>query len=96
MVDYVISQATKEMVSGNPANTTFSEYWTFGRQGDRWVLYEIDQSVTATELLEMQPAARPEASMPLARAANGRTISVHESPRTPPPRRLARQDARRL
>lgn len=53
MVDYVIHERTKELVSGNPDNATFKELWKFVRNGNSWVLDEIDQSVSASELLNM-------------------------------------------
>lgn len=59
MTDYVINERTKEHVSGDANNASFKELWRFIRSGNTWVLDEIDQSVSASELLNMVARKQP-------------------------------------
>ena len=53
MIDYMIDEKTKEHISGVAEDQTFKEFWKFVREGDNWVLDEIDQTATSRELIKM-------------------------------------------
>ena len=54
MVDYVINEITNEQVAGNGDNETFRELWSFIRLNDKWLLDEIHQDISASELLKLK------------------------------------------
>ena len=54
MVDYVINEITNEQVAGNGDNETFRELWSFIRFNDKWLLDEIHQDISASELLKLK------------------------------------------
>ncbi len=53
MIDYLIDEKTKEHINGLAENQSFKEFWCFIREGDSWVLDEIDQTATSRELINM-------------------------------------------
>ena len=51
MTDYIIDETSNQVVKGDPKKTEhFNELWKFIRSGDTWVLDEIDQDVSISEL----------------------------------------------
>jgi len=51
MIDYTIDDTNNRVVSGNSKKAeTFAELWKFVRIGNTWVLDEIDQSVSLSDL----------------------------------------------
>ena len=51
MIDYTIDDTNDRVVSGNNTKAeTFTELWKFIRVGNTWVLDEIDQSVSLSDL----------------------------------------------
>ncbi len=51
MLDYHINENTKDVVSGDSSKaTTFAEIWTFVREEDKWMLDEIDQKVSLSDV----------------------------------------------
>ena len=53
MIDYVIDEKTKTSVSGSGVKLPFQELWHFVRQGDTWVLDQIDQEASIGDLAGM-------------------------------------------
>lgn len=51
MIDYTINDKTAAVLSGdNSQPETFKEIWTFVRDRNKWVLDEIDQNVTISDI----------------------------------------------
>lgn len=50
MVDYMWDEKTQQTVSGKQLYESFREVWNFIRQGDEWVLDEIEQTVDTQSL----------------------------------------------
>ncbi len=51
MIDYTIDDTNDRLVSGNSIKAeSFTELWKFVRAGNRWVLDEIDQKVSLSDL----------------------------------------------
>lgn len=51
MIDYTINDKTTAVLSGdNSQPETFKEIWTFVRDRNKWVLDEIDQNVTISDI----------------------------------------------
>ena len=51
MIDYTIDDTNNRVVSGNNTKAeSFTELWKFVRIGNTWVLDEIDQSVSLSDL----------------------------------------------
>lgn len=51
MIDYTIDDTNHRVVSGNNKKAeSFTELWKFVRSGDSWVLDEIDQKVSLSDL----------------------------------------------
>lgn len=51
MIDYTIDDTNNRVVSGNNTKAeTFTELWKFVRMGNTWVLDEIDQNVSLSDL----------------------------------------------
>ena len=50
MIDYTINDTTNSIVSGKREAESFTELWKFIRAGDTWVLDEIDQTVSLSDL----------------------------------------------
>jgi hypothetical protein len=55
MIDYTIDDKTGKIIDGKKINLPFKELWRFIRQGDTWVLDEIDQNVTISDLRDFDP-----------------------------------------
>jgi len=53
MIDYVVDEKTKAHVAGDPQDLGFREFWRFVREGDTWVLDEIDQKASMSGLVSM-------------------------------------------
>ncbi len=43
-VDYYVDDRNQKFLRGDESSARFQEFWTFQRQGDRWLLREIEQS----------------------------------------------------
>ncbi|HEX7517371.1 MAG TPA: Tim44-like domain-containing protein [Chthoniobacterales bacterium] len=54
MIDYTIDDTTNAIVSGKREAESFTELWKFIRAGDTWVLDEIDQKVSLSELRDFK------------------------------------------
>jgi hypothetical protein len=51
MIDYTIDDTNNRVVSGNNTKAeSFTELWRFVRSGNTWVLDEIDQKVSLSDL----------------------------------------------
>jgi hypothetical protein len=51
MIDYTIDDTNNRVVSGNNTKAeSFTELWKFVRGGNAWVLDEIDQNVSLSDL----------------------------------------------
>ena len=50
MVDYTIIEKTGRLIEGEKKNNSFKELWKFKRQGNTWVLDEIDQDISASDI----------------------------------------------
>lgn len=51
MIDYTINNKTTAVISGdNSQPETFKEIWTFVRHRNKWILDEIDQNVTISDI----------------------------------------------
>lgn len=60
MINYIIDDKTKKLVSGDDKHyEPFEEIWHFKREGNKWMLNEIDQKVTIYSLLENSPEEKP-------------------------------------
>ena len=55
MVDYTIVEKSGELIDGEKKNNSFKELWKFKRQGDTWLLDEIDQDVEISDLRAFNP-----------------------------------------
>jgi len=64
MVDYTIDDTNNRVVSGNKTKAeSFTELWKFVRAGNTWMLDEIDQKVSLSDLKSFE--ARTDSSVPL-------------------------------
>jgi predicted lipid-binding transport protein (Tim44 family) len=54
MSDYTMDDRTDSVVSGNREAEDFTELWKFIRAGDVWVLDEIDQKVSLSDLRDFK------------------------------------------
>jgi predicted lipid-binding transport protein (Tim44 family) len=53
MINYIIDDKTEKVISGdNKHYKPFEEIWHFKREGNKWVLSEIDQKVTVYNLID--------------------------------------------
>jgi hypothetical protein len=50
MKDFMADDRTRDIVSGKDSSEKFTELWKFTREGDTWVLDEIDQTVSLFDL----------------------------------------------
>jgi predicted lipid-binding transport protein (Tim44 family) len=50
MKDFMVDDRTRDIVSGKDSKESFTELWKFTREGDTWVLDEIDQTVSLFDL----------------------------------------------
>ncbi|MEY2509355.1 MAG: hypothetical protein QOE26_118 [Verrucomicrobiota bacterium] len=51
MIDYTIDDTNNRLVSGDSTKAeSFTELWKFVRIGNTWVLDEIDQNVSSSDL----------------------------------------------
>jgi len=51
MIDYIIDEKTQEVIKGdNTKYESFTEIWHFIREGNKWVLDEIDQTATLFDI----------------------------------------------
>jgi predicted lipid-binding transport protein (Tim44 family) len=63
MIDYTIDDTNNRVVSGsNTKAESFTELWKFVRTGNTWVLNEIDQKVSLSDLKGFE--ARTDSSAP--------------------------------
>jgi len=64
MVDYTIDDTSNRVVSGNKTKAeSFTELWKFVRAGNTWMLDEIDQKVSLSDLKSFE--ARTDSPVPL-------------------------------
>lgn len=54
MIDYTVDDTTGSIVSGKREAESFTELWKFIRAGDTWVLDEIDQKVSLSDLRDFK------------------------------------------
>jgi hypothetical protein len=50
MKDFMADDRTRDIVAGKDTSEKFAELWKFTREGDTWVLDEIDQTVSLFDL----------------------------------------------
>lgn len=55
MIDYSIMEKSGEIVDGEKKNLSFRELWRFKRERHGWVLDEIDQDVSISDLRGFEP-----------------------------------------
>ena len=55
MIDYTIVEKTGEIIDGEKKNLSFKELWRFKREEHDWVLDEIDQDVSISDLRGFNP-----------------------------------------
>lgn len=53
MVDYTVHETTRELIEGNKDSKKFIELWHFQRQGDKFVLSQIDDKVFFLNLINL-------------------------------------------
>jgi hypothetical protein len=55
MADYLIDERTNSIIDGDNEIRDFKELWWFKREGDTWVLDEIDQDVSISDIRSFDP-----------------------------------------
>ncbi|MET0066004.1 MAG: Tim44-like domain-containing protein [Candidatus Thiodiazotropha sp.] len=55
MIDYTIEESSGRVIDGERDNQFFKELWRFKRESHGWVLDEIDQDVSISDLQGFQP-----------------------------------------
>jgi predicted lipid-binding transport protein (Tim44 family) len=62
--DHYVDDRDRSFLRGDTAPATFQEFWTFQRQGDAWLLREIEQTRESDFLREPNYVEKPPAQLP--------------------------------